>query len=199
MPMMYINANTKKIYSEYELPCQNKDALAKFYNIYPRKTIEPEYDPRLEYLTTEKEGVLNGEYVIVFRKLEKSESMQANAVSEEAVKKIQEISKQADAHVSSYTSLYPEIEQSTWDQQEQEAKNADQETPLIDALAENRNITRDAMIEKVLDKVNYFTKIKIDTIAKSQSMRDEVKQIETSDMSPREKLEKIDNMPVVFA
>ena len=114
--------------------------------------------------------------------------------------KIQEISKQADAHVSSYTSLYPEIEQSTWDQQEQEAKNADQETPLIDALAENRNITRDAMIEKVLDKVNYFTKIKIDTIAKSQSMRDEVKQIETSDMSPREKLEKkIDNMPVFFA
>ena len=117
----------------------------------------------------------------------------------EISEKIQEISKQADVYVSSYTSLYPEIEQSTWDQQEQEAKNADQETPLIDAFAENRNITRDAMIEKVLDKVNYFTKIKIDTITKSQSMRDEVKQIETSDMSPREKLEKIDNMPVVFA
>lgn len=196
--MLYIDINTKRIYTKYNLPSKDLSILRKVFGIYPRKTIEPKYDSRYEAITTESEGIEDNEYVIRFKKRKLSDDVLLQNVTNYCNKKIQEIAEKADKHLKSYLSQYSNIEQDTWNQQEEEIKNIDGKTPLIDALAENRNITKEEMAEKITKKIDYFNKVKIDVVTKAQKLREEVKNIKNSDILPSEKFKQIDDLIINF-
>ena len=74
--------------------------------------------------------------------------------------KLKEINYKYDIATSSLVSTYPQTELLTFDKQEQEArawlKDNNVETPLIDALAEGRQIDKADLVNRIINKSDLF-------------------------------------------
>jgi len=103
------------------------------------------------------------------------------AFNHEKSLKLAEINIQAQKELSSFTATYPEGEVSTFDKQESEAKAfiADNtaDTPLLDALATNREIDKAELATRIVTKATAFSAASGAIIGKRQKLEDRLNKL----------------------
>lgn len=76
------------------------------------------------------------------------------------------------------TTGYPSNEISSWSKQESEARaylaDAEATTPLIDALAQSRLISKAELVERIIAKANLFAGVSGNLIGKRQGLEDQL-------------------------
>ena len=90
--------------------------------------------------------------------------------------KLSEINAAADRAISNLTAIYPNLEISTFDNQESEARayaaDPTASTPLLSALAQARGISLPELVERVLAKADAFAVASGSIIGQRQALED---------------------------
>jgi hypothetical protein len=87
------------------------------------------------------------------------------------------INRDSENAIKTITQTYPASEVLSWPKQEQEARAylaGPAATPLIDALAEARNVDKEYLVEKIIEKSNQFAVISGSLIGKRQKLEDQL-------------------------
>jgi hypothetical protein len=97
--------------------------------------------------------------------------------------KLAEINAACDQAISAIKSTYPEAEVLSWAKQEAEARalqgTASVDTPLLDAIASTRGITRTDLASRVMKKSNAFAALTGAVIGKRQELESAISAAET--------------------
>lgn len=102
----------------------------------------------------------------------------APTVSELKSQKLNDFARYSEAEISSISAGYPASEVLSWPKQETEARvftaNASAATPLLDALATARGITKADLASRVIAKADMFALISGSIIGKRQGLEDAI-------------------------
>lgn len=94
----------------------------------------------------------------------------------------------ADAAVARYMAQFSDVERETWPKQQAEvealAGNPDAPTPVLDALAQVRGISREEQIAKARAKVEAFVPLSCFIVGMQQRYEDRIKAIAEDDGKP---------------
>lgn len=193
---------TKRILLARGLP-DNEDVL-KNIGIYPVIYNYPEYDKYTEFLVANGEpNKFNDAYYQDFLVEPLEEKYLQENLAKLAEEKRTEALKMADNVVEDYMNLFSDVEKTTWYKQESEivAYNLDNSapTPMLDALANARGISRESMLVKTNAKVEMFKNMAVAIIGKQQSYEDTIKNIVSSDeKSTFDKIQELKNLVISY-
>lgn len=115
------------------------------------------------------------------------------AISDLASLAMARINSDYQAEMNEILRDYPEAETLTWDKQEEEARrwaaDSSASTPLLDAIAQGRDMDKDELVSRVLAKADAWIAASGLSTGKRQALEDEINEAIKSE--DREKLEVI--------
>lgn len=90
---------------------------------------------------------------------------------------LRQINRDSENAINAISNTYPASEVLSWPKQEQEARaflEGQASTPLIDALAEARNVTKEYLVDKIIEKSDQFAVLSGALIGKRQKLEDQL-------------------------
>lgn len=175
--------------------------------IYPLEVEEIDYDDKLETVEVNYIEKINDFYVQRMKAVEiKDENILQINLNKLIDEKYEQIAKEADSKIKPLLKNYSEEEIRTFYQQAKEAtdwyenelNNSKRktikvvETPMIDKLSSVRGISKEKLIDKIIEKVKSFQNESIQIIGEKQVKRDLIKEIASNEsISLRDRIIKI--------
>lgn len=205
----YYQPSTGKIYTTAALamqgfPVNNPAAFAQA-GFFPVRYDYPVYDADVEMLKPKAALTLHdGVYTQDFDVVELSAERQQANLEHVAKCKADEARNAADAATEPYLSDFSTVEKMTFEQQRLEVEaykqNQNVATPTLDALAQERGISRMEQITKAIAKVDKFAELAHYIVGKQQGYEDAIKTVKNdSSQSVRARITAIRDMVFDFS
>lgn len=151
----------------------------------------PEYDQDINTLGQATVTVIDGVAHVTYAVVALAEALQLQNLDALADKQYTLAKKLADDAIAPLLAAYSDVERASFDQQrtEIEAYHKDQSvaTPVLDALAEQRGITREEQLQRTWSKVNAYFNESTRIIGKQQAYKDQIAHIVDKDATVEQK------------
>lgn len=147
--------------------------------------VEPTPRPAGDVVTQGQPEQRDGQWYQTWEVRDYTEEELAEHLEQRRADKLQEINDAYQTELDAILNDYPNAETKTWDKQESEARAWDADntspTPLLDAVADGRNMDKAELVQRVLAKADAWIALSGKATGKRQRLEDEISSAATLD------------------
>lgn len=207
MNRTFFNPKTKELVTETVLQFQGMDTsnpeILQNAGLFPVTYDYPAINSNVD--TFEPEGLpveVDGVYKQQFKVVQLPDDVLEQNLLNLQKSKLEQVRADADKAAEPFLADFSTPEKLTFDMQMQEVynyqKNSEAPTPILDALAQGRGISREELIEKAIVRAEQFMSLVSGVVGKQQGYEDEINSIARQRKTTRDKILELDSLTFDF-